>query len=666
MLLIRDKKGFLFTIAVIILIIPLIYLVSFYSSVSETQMEDVIGRIRCDELHYYVEDVRRDMGRAVTIFGRRAAMYTTDNIILTGVSLNNYVFTCTPECDVNCPSFIPPENGSEAAIAEMILCGTLYGVNVSGMQNNTLPEWIESMEELGSLLRFDVNITPVELRVVPVDAWHFSVEIENKIRVSDQKGLCFYKESIMVARSNTSIIGLPDPLYPLNSEGAMMKQILECESPALIGTKAGCGYNGSGIGGGVAVMYDDDISWSEKDAYREYCNGSSSLLPSTGDLQNQVFVLNVASIPAPLCNPAGIAGCFNASMPRHFNAFLSYNNINLTEAPCYVTIPYITGTGDLENDPPTVGGLPDPGCNDSRIKSGDPLLVLNINESCPVLHSLHYVLLGYNDTDTNTSCYYVSDVEDYNPECNISERYSNGPSFFDRLDGNLNLSWKYVEQANESYGVTSIGVESLVDIYELYNLKILGYNVNLNSTYSLVDYLYWQNVSGCDVLGYCGESEYSLKLDCPHAYKYRLDTGCEKVSKCPVCGDGLCDSLEDCVSCPLDCECPGCPVYLNLSNCKYNCGGMACDVIFNLSVMNQTGYFMNLSANPVINVTTYMPLSSSNYIMNPGGTGRYYHIEAPVNKNRYIGGIVKIREPGCPQVKGDTGFTRVGNETPVC
>ena len=655
MTLIKSKRGFLFTIATIILIIPLIYLVSFYSSVSETQMEDTISTIRCDELHYYVEDVRRDMERAVTIFGRRAAAYAIDEIINTPPStfLSNYTFNCTKYCHVNCTTFIHPENGSEAAIAELIVCGTLHGKNVTKMLNNTLPEWIEGITEEGRLMGFDVNITPFKIKVVPIDAWHFATIVENKVRVSDKEGLCFYTESIMTAISNSSIIGLEDPLYTVRilEKGGENKQIWPCDNPVLPRAKAGCGVNGSGISGGRAVFSTDMGNMNE---YREYCNGSSSTVPPTGDVQRQVFVLNEDK--ASLCTP-GMKECFNANMPRHFRAFIAYKNL---PANCNVTIPYITGTGDLENDPPVFGGSVDPECNDTRIKSGDCLLVLNINESCPGLHSLHYVLLGYNSTDVNISCYYVSDVENYATTCSIN--LSNGPCFFDRLDGNLNLSKKYVEQANETFGTTSIGIESFVDIYMLYNMKNLGYDVVVNSTYSWIDYLYWQNITGCDVSGYCEATNYSFKLDCSHAHKYRLDTICENVSKCPVCGDGFCDSLEDCVSCPADCECPGCPVFINLTNCKENCNGN-CDVVFNLSVMNQTGHLMNLSANPVINITIKKGgvTSSSMETMDISETGKYYYIEKNVNKNWWINGSVRIKEPGCPLLRNATEFMQVNN-----
>jgi len=660
MVLIKSRKGFLFTIATIILIIPLIYLVSFYSGVSETQMEDTIGRIRCDELHYYVEDVKRDMGRAVTIFGRRAAANAIEDVIQTGVPLRDYTFQCTPQCD--CDKLIYPENGSEAAIAELIVCGTLHGENVTNMQDNTLPGWIERITEEGELMRFDVNITPFEIKVIPKDAWHFAIIIENKVRFSDKEGLCFYTENIMTAISNTSIIGLEDPLHLL--ENKERKYILDCEDPVLPRTMAGCGVNGSGISGGLAVLYSTDIS--DMNAYREYCRGESDIAPSDEELANQVFVLNQA--PGLLCAASGMKECFNASMPRHFGAIIAYEELTAGQwAQCDITVPWIMGTGDLDDvNPPHHGGDPDPECfNGSFIESGDCIMVLTV-EAC----DMYYVFFGYGSTDVNTSCYYVSDIEEhYNPECSSSERYSNGPCFFDRLDGNLNLSERYVDQANETFGTTLIGIESFVDIYTLYNLENLGYDVVVNSTYSWIDYLYWQNITGCDVVGYCEADNYSFNLDCPHAHKYNLDTNCEMVTTCPVCGDDFCSPLENCVTCPQDCECPGCPVFANLTDCKENCAGPTCDVRFTLSVMNGTGHPMNLSSDPKINITydgaPVIPTPTMNQVV--GETGRYVHTEFGKAKNKKIGGNISIKESGCPLLKNATKYMWINNPSfPGC
>ncbi|HDH41349.1 MAG TPA: hypothetical protein ENG12_02955 [Candidatus Altiarchaeales archaeon] len=659
MVLIKSKRGFLFTIATIILIIPLIYLVSFYSGVSETKMEDTIGRIRCDELHYFVEDVRRDMERAATIFGRRAAVNAIEDVIQTGVPLKNYTFQCTPQCDVDCGKFIYPENGSEAAIAELVICGTLHGKNVTNMLNNTLPEWIERITEEGELMGFDVNITPFEIKVVPRDAWHFAIIVENNVRVSDREGLCFYTESIMTAISNTSIIGLEDPLHLL--ENKERKYILNCEDPVLPRTMAGCGVNGSGVGGGFVVLYRTDIGGNMAD-YRAYCNGSSPDAPPTGDLQKQVFVLNDAI--GALCAPgSGMSECFNASMPRHFGAIISYKDLTAGQmANCQITIPWIMGTGDLDDDGNPYGGDPDPECfNGSFIESGDCIMVLSV-EAC----DMYYVFFGYYSTDINTSCYYVSDIEEYyNQEC-PSVNLSNGPCFFDRLDGNLNLSEKYVKQANETFGTTSIGIESFVDIYTLYNMKNLGYDVVVNSTYSWVDYLYWQNVTGCDVVGYCEADNYSFNLDCPHAHKYNLDTSCDMVTSCPICPNGKCEVGENYVNCPEDCgdECPaGCPGAVALTDCKKDPSANKYKVEYTLTVFNCTGDLMDLSADPEINVTSGG--SSNIYTMNRVGLGNYTYTTGLLSKNDPINGSVLIQEPGCLVLSNTSSYARL-NDMPDC
>jgi hypothetical protein len=665
MILIKNRKGFLFTIATIILIIPLIYLVSFYGGVSETPMDDAIGGIRCNELHYYVEDVERDMERAVVIFGRRAARNAVELVTATPPNpLRDYIFNCTPQCDVDCSRFIRPEKGAEAAIAELVVCGTLYGENITDMQNNTLPEWIGGIEVVGGLMGFNVNITPYEIKIVHRDAWNFAIIIKNRVKISDREGLCFYRDDTMVAISNSSIVGLDDPLYYLENGGAEIKSILPCENPALPRTKAGCGVSGSGAGGGSAVFYTD-VGGALSD-YGEYCNGSSSVLPPTGDTLEQVFVVN--DVIGSLCNP-GMRDCFNVSMPRHFNGVVFYDNT--ASMSCNATIPWIAGTGDLDDKLPVGhGGLPDPDCNDTRIEDGDCLLVLNIPPPCSNLPSLHYVLLGCNRSYINASCYYISDIEEeYNPECSSGEGYSNGPCFLDRLEGNLNLSPGYVEQANETFGTTRIGMESILSIYHQHYMEVWGYNVSVNPASTAVDYLYWQNVSGCYVSGYCDSSNYSPRLDCPHSYKYRLDTSCEEVTECPVCGDGFCDLLEDCVSCGMDCRCPGCPVYANLTICS-ECVPLPsnCDVTFNLSILDQTGSLMNLSSDPWIDVTTQQgaaPPSSSRHQMTLVETGKYYYIEFNVNKNAYINGTIRIREHGCPLLKGATLHNKSQN-LPEC
>jgi hypothetical protein len=527
MLTLKNEKGFFLTIATILFIIPLILLISYYGSMHETESEDAIGKMRCDELHYFVEDVKKDMRRSVTIFGRRAAIYSLDHLIETGEPLENYTFTCSPHCSVDCNEFYFEDTGSEAAIAELTLCGTLFGEEVEYMVNHTIPEWIRKIEEHAVEMHFVTNLSVAELKVVPMDAWHFALMVDYKIRVHDEGGLCYYSEGITRAMSNSSVTGLEDPMYILQTEGHLIKQIIDCNASIKAEMIAGCGTNGSGESGvGFAILYTDIANM---DDYRDYCGGLTNDSPTEEELQNTIFVLNKAV--GLLCAGSGMGECLNVSMPRHFGGVISYmgKDGNLTE--CGVTIPWIVGTGDMDNvTPADYGGGQAPGCNNTLISSADCIAIQNMEECIPPVRR---VLRGYNGSETNTSCYYVSDmVENYNSNC-TTESYPNGPCFFDRLDGNLNLSERYVNQSMEYFNNSLIGLETLVNIYELkqYNVMYPGIEVYPDATW--VDYLYWQDTPGCDLLSSCGAVGEKVKLDCPHAYKYETDTSCLDVTECP-------------------------------------------------------------------------------------------------------------------------------------
>ncbi|RLB78128.1 MAG: hypothetical protein DRH24_14975 [Deltaproteobacteria bacterium] len=524
MQIIKSKKGFFLTIATILLILPLIFLISYYTGISETGREDSMGKMRCDELHYFVEDVRKDMERSVTIFGRRAAIYALDYIVETGRSLKNYTFICTSRCNVDCGEFSFDGNGSEAAIAELTLCGTLFGKNVTYMINHTIPEWTRRIEEHAIEMHFVANLSVAELRVVPIDAWHFALIVDYKIKANDEGGMCFYTESITRAMSNSSIIGLEDPLYMLQTEGHVMKYIDNCNASLKPDQITGCGTNGGmGSARGHAVFYTNISNMAD---YRDYCSGATNDSPTAEELENYIFVVNKGA--GLLCAASGMKECFNISSPRHFGGVISYKDTDLSG--CDVTIPWIAGTGDMDNVPPHgYGGAQAPGCNDSLISSGDCIIIQNLD----CTPEIHRVLLGFNSNETNTSCYYVSDIEEnYNSNC-TTENYSNGPCFFDRLDGNLNLSQKYVDQSLEYFNNSLIGLETIVDLYELKQYSSMYPSIEIYPNATWVDYLYWQNVSGCSVMGYCGVMGDRLKLDCPHSYKYEVDTSCSNVTTCP-------------------------------------------------------------------------------------------------------------------------------------
>ncbi|MCK4491922.1 MAG: hypothetical protein KAU03_04815, partial [Candidatus Altiarchaeales archaeon] len=177
---------------------------------------------------------------------------------------------------------------------------------------------------------------------------------------------------------------------------------------------------------------------------------------------------------------------------------------------------------------------------------------------------------------------------------------------------------------------------------------------NENATW--VDYLYWQNESGCNAIGVCKGGGYEFKLDCTHAYKYQVDTECEDAYGC--CGDGTCNVGENYGNCPADCGCPeGCPAFINIAACKITIPGPPgndYNVTYNATIYNQSHNAMNLSINPIIYITN--DTGTDSHVMDKvaGQTGIYEHKIGPYAQNTDINVTVYASEPGCPTISNST------------
>ncbi len=640
----RDKRGIFFTISIVFLILPLILLVVFYSNISKTKTMDVSGKVRCDELHYFVEDVRRDLERAMVIFGRRAAIYAISDVVTSGKGLDGYRFNCSANCMLdNCEELYFTGTGAEAAIAELMVCGTLHGETSPYMVNHTFPLWMDKLKDAGKDMHFTLNLTMKKLEVVPIDAWNFATISTFVIRIQDDAGICYYEDGFAVLQSNTSILDLEDPLYPLHTEGRVSKYIRNCTAGIDQDVVAGCSKSdlGNGTIEGTAFLYNNIGNIPD---LINYCANTPQEI-----LGQQILVLDLAG--GIVCNGGAWKSCLNASHPKHFAGMIDYSSAAVCTG-CPSTIPYICDTGEMDEEAPWGPGSRAPGCDEANISNGTCLCIRNIPEC-----NIYQVIMGSNSEDLDTTCYQVSDVEEnYNSFC--IENYSNGPSFFDRLDGRLNLSSKYRDQAYRKFGNSLIGIESFVRPYTLEDHSI---TVNENATW--VDYLYWQNESGCNAIGVCRGGGYEFKLDCSHAYKYRVDTECEGAHGC--CGDGTCNVGEDYGNCPADCSCPaGCPAFINITHCKLHMAGPKYNVTYNATISNQSHNVMNLSINPIIYITnkTGAVTSTGSYVMDKaaGQTGIYEHKSGIYKQNVDINVTVYASEPGCPTISNSTNSGAVG------
>ncbi|MFH0861856.1 MAG: hypothetical protein V1875_02395 [Candidatus Altiarchaeota archaeon] len=524
------RKGMFFTISIVLLVVPLILFVAYYYTSTQTKVQDTISKVRCDELHYFVEDVREDMERALVIFGRRAAIYALSDVVEKGSSLGGYVFNCTSTCRLDCSKFAFAVNGSEAAIAELSVCGTLYGRNVSYMANHTLSQWITRIETHGSDMHFNVSIDLKSVELAMSDPWTFHSFTNSTFKVYDEAKVCYFVGDSVTTSSATSILGLEDPLFPLYTGGQMDKYMLNCTVPIILQLKAGCSADPDSPGNGTAsgyVVFDSDIGDADT-----YCQ-------NTPGINGQILVLDGGF---GSCN-AYEGDCFNASSPNHFAGVLDYgpNNPQSFINKCDVTIPWLMDTGDIDDEAPRSPPRRVPSCAGGDIADGECIQLRNSG-----LCGIHDILLGCPSDRVNTTCYQASNAS-------LMGGFD-GPSFFDRLDGSLRLGEKYLNQSMLHFNTTLIGVETLVNPYVLDD-----HDVKVKSNASWVDYLYWNGTYGCAAIGTCSLDEYNFRFDDPHASIYSVDTSCVNVTGCGISESCVDDVDEDLDGLPdwLDPSCAG-------------------------------------------------------------------------------------------------------------
>jgi len=220
-----DNRGYIFTLVTVIMSLLLVSLYSFYVESSEPGIESLVNRVGTDELHYFVESLKKDFGRAMGTSARKSAIYATSWIMNSSLNLTGYVMR-------NCTAFNYSHyaNDSQAAIAELMLCGTLEGNIVPGMVNNTLPNWTARVES--QYRKYSAEADVINLTLAMYDPWNFAAIA--LVRISANNRVAYYRNNDSIV-SLVPIIGLEDPLHYLRTgEQDILPKFQSCQIPATV------------------------------------------------------------------------------------------------------------------------------------------------------------------------------------------------------------------------------------------------------------------------------------------------------------------------------------------------------------------------------------------------------------------------------------------------
>ena len=264
-----NRKGYVYTVISMMLALVLLAVVSLYYDSYKSATDISPAKLRTDELHYFVESAKKDLGRAMSISARRGAAYMTDYVINNHTTLAN------------------PEN----TLKQVMVNGTITaGVNVPYMQDQTLNTFISSLQTAGSDLRFRTNVSLRTIDIYMYDSLHFMVVAKYNFSITDRDtaegGVCGYENENQTLYVLVPIDGLEDPLYGLRTTNKVSR-IYNHSTQGGMQTLA-YAAKGGGLGGGKVYDLSEEIAGQDNDI-EDYNDSSSWLVPYT------VFVINTTS-----------------------------------------------------------------------------------------------------------------------------------------------------------------------------------------------------------------------------------------------------------------------------------------------------------------------------------------------------------------------------------
>lgn len=190
----ESRGGIFYSLTAIILLSFLMYALST-STTYTYQQEMFVAKNRIQAMNTLLEDLERDMQRAVYITGFRALLAMQQDIVAEG------------------EFFVD----SSETLIEAFLNGTIHGVETELMTDSTFPDWTAKMQQEAEKGRLDLQFEILDMTVSQVEPWNVRVEVISRIMLTDNLGTAKW-DTVKTVAGDVSIIGLEDPLYLVNSE----------------------------------------------------------------------------------------------------------------------------------------------------------------------------------------------------------------------------------------------------------------------------------------------------------------------------------------------------------------------------------------------------------------------------------------------------------------
>ena len=201
-------KGQVYSIAVVLIAIPLLLFIAFYITSTQTIKFGTTEKTVSDQLNHIEKSIQKDFVQSLEISGRRAMLSAVNIIVTNGTFLKN----------------------STSAVIELMENGTYEGNESFLMANNSLNNWQQKM--LGLIKQFKLSISFSKSFVKNQGGFNTNHTAFLSVNISDNFGISKIIRSS--EKSNlVSLVGLEDPTFALNTGGRVVRLVTEYPYPYL-------------------------------------------------------------------------------------------------------------------------------------------------------------------------------------------------------------------------------------------------------------------------------------------------------------------------------------------------------------------------------------------------------------------------------------------------
>lgn len=199
----KDKKGFVYTLFVIVFLSALLLFIAIQSRGEKSTLE--AEKMRSDDIVYFVRGAEDDMGRSMLIAGRKALVAATADEISGG-------------------EFISDANET---IAAYMINGSAGLTEDPIMEDSTVKDWASSLNGIGSEKRMDVNIDIKSVKISTASAFGINAEGNITLYAYDPLTKTRYNKTALLEKE-ISIAYLEDTYILLKSNGTYSNQFTAC------------------------------------------------------------------------------------------------------------------------------------------------------------------------------------------------------------------------------------------------------------------------------------------------------------------------------------------------------------------------------------------------------------------------------------------------------